>query len=206
MRRIVERLGAAREAAGWDMNISVDCHMCYDVPSAITLAQELAPLKLKWLEDPTPVINVDAVRQVREKSPVPICVGEMFTAEQFRNYIAASACDILHPDVLFAGGLLETSKIAQLADLHHLPVALHNNSSSVGVVAAAHLAASVPNLLGMEYHFYDARWIGELADRGGRPLLEKGHLLLGDEPGLGLTLDEEVCRQHLAPGEVYFGN
>ncbi len=205
MRAVVERLSVARDAVGWDMNISADCHMCYDVPTSIALANELAPLKLKWLEDPTPVMNQDAVRQIRSKSPIPICVGEMFTADQFRSWVGNEACDIIHPDVLFTGGLTETAKIAELANLHHIPIALHNNSSSVGVVAASHVAAATANFIGMEYHFIKADWIGKIAWRGGRPLIEKGHVVLGDEPGLGLTLNEDVCRAHLAEGETYFG-
>jgi galactonate dehydratase len=205
MRSIVERLTVVREAVGWDMNISVDCHMCYDVPTAIVLANELAPLKLKWLEDPTPVLNHDAVKQVREKSPIPICVGEMFNVDMFRTYIANQACDIIHPDVLFSGGLHETARIASLADMHHLPMALHNHSSSVGVIASAHVAAAAPNFLGLEYHFFNAKWIGEIAHRGGKPLIENGHIVLGDEPGLGITLNEDVCKKHLADGEKYFG-
>ncbi len=205
VRAVVERLTAVREAVGWDMNIAVDCHMAYDVPTAITIANELAPLKLKWFEDPTPVMNMDAVKQIREKSPIPICVGEMFTADQFRAWIANGACDIIHPDVLFSGGLTETTKITELANLHHLPMALHNHSSSVGVIASAHVAAAASNFIGMEYHFFNAKWIGEIAYRSGRPLIEKGHLVLGEEPGLGISLNEDVCREHLAEGETYFG-
>ena len=202
--RMVERLTAVREAVGWDMEISVDGHMQYDVQSAIRLAYELAPLRLKWFEDPTPIVNPDACAAIREKSPIPICVGEVFVAEQFRLFIDRGACDMIHPDILFAGGLHETRKIADYADLNYLPMAMHNNSCALGVIACAHVAAASPNFIGLEYHFHDAPWIGQIADRGGLPLFEDGHIVLTDEPGLGLTLNEAVCRQHLMPGEALF--
>ena len=204
MSRIVERITAAREAVGWEMEISVDGHMHYDVNSAIRLANELAHLKLKWFEDPTPIVNPDACAMVREKSPIPICVGEMFTAEQFRLFIDRQATDIIHPDILFSGGLHETRKIAEYADLHYIPMAMHNNSCALGVIACAHVAAASPNFTGLEYHFHDAPWIGQVVERGGRPLFEDGHIVLTDEPGLGVTLNEDVCGAHLAPGEELF--
>lgn len=202
--RIVERLTAVREAAGWDMEIAIDGHMQYDVQSAIRVAQALAHLKLKWFEDPTPVVNPDACAAIRAKSPIPICLGEVFVAEQFRLFIDRGACDMIHPDILFAGGLTETRKIADYADLNYIPMAMHNNSCAVGIIACAHVAAASPNFIGLEYHFHDAPWIGQIADRQGRPLFEDGHVVLSDEPGLGLTLNNEVCQQYLASGEQLF--
>jgi len=103
--RIVERLEMVRKTTGPDFEVCVDCHMQYNVPDAIRVANALAHLHLLWLEDPTPITNPDSCAMVREKSPVPICVGEMFIAEQFRLFIERRACDILHPDVLFCGGM-----------------------------------------------------------------------------------------------------
>src|SRR5712692_6140004 len=112
MNAMIRRLSAAREAAGDDAEIMVDGHMYYDVPDAIRLAGELAPLKVSWFEYTTPITNPDAMAAVREKSPVPICTGEMFTREQFHLFLDHRAVDIVHPDVVFCGGLHEARKIA----------------------------------------------------------------------------------------------
>jgi L-alanine-DL-glutamate epimerase-like enolase superfamily enzyme len=183
--------------------VAADCHRQYNVPSAIRLAQELASLRLRWLEDPTPFVNPDALVAVREKSAIPICVGEDFTAEEFRLFVDRGACDIIHPDVLFTGGLHEAHKIADYADLHYLPMAMHNNGSSLVTMAAAHVAAASRNFVGLEYHFADAPWLCELAERGA-PLFEDGHLTLTDAPGLGVVLNEAICRRYLAVGEALF--
>ena len=203
LNRIVERMTAVREEVGWEMEIAVDCHMHYDVVAAVRLANELAPLKLIWLEDPTPITNPDAVAQVREKSPIPVCVGEMFTAEQARLFIDRRACDIIHPDVLFTGGLYETRKIADYADLNYIPMALHNNGGAVATIAAAHVASATPNFIGLECHFQGAPWVERLVVRG-RPLFEDGYLQLTDRPGLGFDLDQDACREYLADGETLF--
>ena len=201
--RIVERLETVRRATGPDFEICVDCHMQYNVPDAIRVANALAHLKLLWLEDPTPITNPDSCAQVRAKSPVPICVGEMFIAEQFRLFVDRGACDILHPDVLFCGGLHELRRIADYAELHHLPVAFHGNGGALATIAAAHAGVASRNFLGLEYHFIETPWLGEYVRRDG-PLFRDGHVELTDAPGLGVELDREVCRRHLAPGEALF--
>ena len=126
--------------------------MHYNATDAIRLANELAPLRLSWLEDPCPITNPDSCASVRAKSPIPICVGEMFIAEQFRTFIDQKACDIIHPDVMFSGGLHETRRIADYAELHHLPMAMHGNGGCLATIAAAHVAAASRNFIGLEYH------------------------------------------------------
>jgi L-alanine-DL-glutamate epimerase-like enolase superfamily enzyme len=128
----------------------------------------------------------------------------MFIAEQFRLFIDRKACDIIHPDVIFAGGLHETCKIADYADLHHLPMAMHSNGGSLATIAAAHVAAASRSFLGLEYHFFETEWAGKYVRRIGAPLFQDGYLPLTDAPGLGVELDEEVCGQNLAPGESLF--
>ena len=84
-----------------------------------------------------------------------------------------------------------------------LPTCTFPNSSALGVVASAHVAAASRGFIGLEYHFFDAPWIGQVLDRG-RPLFEDGHVVLDDTPGLGGVLDERVCGEHLAAGERLF--
>ena len=204
LRLIVERLTAVRETAGWEVDVCIDCHMHYNVPDAIRLAQELAPLKLTWMEDPTPIINPDAVAAIRAKSPIPICLGEMFTTEQFRLFIDRGAMDILHPDVLFAGGIFETHRIGQYAEVHYLPMALHGNGGSLATIAAAHVAAATRNFLAMENHSLDVPFWQDLVNGIEKPIINKGFIKVPDTPGLGVTLNDDVVKQHLLRGTEYF--
>ncbi len=201
--RIVERLAIVRETVGPDFELCVDLHCQYNVPDAIRLAYALAPLNLLWLEDPTADLDLDACVAVRSRSPIALCLGEMFIAEQFRLFVDHGAVDILHPDVMFCGGMHEMRRIADYADLHRLPLAMHGNGGAIATIAAAHVAAASRNFLGLEYHFIETPWIGSVVRRD-RPLFEDGHVALTDAPGLGIELDEEVCRSVLAPGETLF--
>jgi L-alanine-DL-glutamate epimerase-like enolase superfamily enzyme len=109
----------------------------------------------------------------------------------------------MHPDVLYAGGLAEARRIGTLADLWYTPVAFHDNGGAIATIASAHVASTMAGSLGMEYHFFDATWVGTIARRD-VPLLQDGGVSLTDAPGLGLELDQDICQQYLAPGEAIF--
>jgi L-alanine-DL-glutamate epimerase-like enolase superfamily enzyme len=200
---MVHRLGLVRKTVGPDFELCVDLHRVYSVPDAIRVAKALEPLNLLWLEDPTPHTNPDSVAQVRSKSPIPICIGEMFTIDEFRTFIDRQALDILHPDILFCGGLHEMKRISDYGDVHHLPTAMHGNGGALATVAAAHAAAACRNFLGLEYHFIETPWISQYVRRD-VPMFRDGYVPVTDAPGLGVELDLEVCRRHLAPGESLF--
>ena len=200
-----ERLAAVREVAGPDAEIALDGHMSFDVETAIRLAKRLEPLNLKWFEDPVPILNFDAQKRVRDESPIPICAGEMLVPDQFREMIDRKAVDIVHPDLLFVGGLHEGKKVADYADMNAIPLAIHNNGSAMNTIAEAHLAAACPNFIGLEYHFWDAKWIGQVVRREGVPTFdEQGFVPLTDAPGFGVEIDLDIARRYLAPGESLF--
>jgi galactonate dehydratase len=205
VRLTYERLAAVREVAGPDAEISLDGHMSFDVETAIRLAKTLEPLNLKWFEDPVPILNFDAQKRVRDESPIPICAGEMLVPDQFREMIDRRAVDIIHPDLLFVGGLHEGKKVADYADMNAIPLAIHNNGSAMNTIAEAHLAAACPNFIGLEYHFWDAKWIGQVVRREGVATFdEDGFVPLTDAPGYGVEIDLEIARRYLAAGETLF--
>lgn len=201
--RTYERLEVVRKTAGPDFEICVDCHMQYNVPDAVRLANALEPLNLLWLEDPTPLSNPDTCAQVRAKSPIAIAVGETLIAEQFRVFIDHGAMDILHPDILYCGGVHELRRIADIGDLAHLPLAIHGNGGGLATIAAAHVAAASRNFLGLEYHFIETPWIANFVKRD-VPLFSDGHVPLSNAPGLGVELDGEICRKYFSEGEKLF--
>ena len=142
---------------------------------------------------------------MRDESSIPICAGEMLIPDQFREMIDRRAVDIIHPDVLFVGGLHEGKKVADYADLNGIPMAIHNNGSAMNTIAEAHLAAASANFIGLEYHFWDAKWIGEVVRREGvADLRREGFVPLTDAPGFGVEIDETIARRYLAPGESLF--
>jgi L-alanine-DL-glutamate epimerase-like enolase superfamily enzyme len=102
----------------------------------------------------------------------------------------------------------ELRRIADYADLHRLPLAMHGNGGALAAIAAAHVAAASRNFLGLEYHFIETPWLSQYVRRvgagAGVGLFEAGHIRLWDAPGLGIELDEQVCRANLRRGESLF--
>jgi len=202
---MVEVVAAVREAVGPEIMVAMDCHWKYSVNDAIKLAQALEPYDLLWLEDPVPPENIDAQAKVSAATRTPICTGEnLYRKYGFRDLIEKQAVEIIAPDIPKMGGLMEAKKVADHADTYYIPVAPHNVASPVGTVAAAHVCAAMSNFLVIEYHAHDVEWWGELVD--GEMPITKGFIPLTHQPGHGLTLNDDVARQHLKPGTTFFGD
>ena len=202
--RMIQLVEMVTRAAGKDVAVAVDVHTRLDVPSAIRLVQDLAPYHLMWIEEPVPPENIDAMREVKAHSRVPICAGEnLYLRHGFRDLIEKQAVDIVMPDLPKCGGLSDGRKIANLAEMYYIPFAPHNVSSPIGTRASAHVCASVPNFLVLEWHWnerpYWSTIIKEKTD-----IIKNGYIELSDRPGIGVELDEEVAQKYQWPGTTWF--
>ena len=198
-------IAAAREAVGVDTDIAVDCHWRYNPCDVVKVARELEPFRLLWLEDPVPPENVAALKEVNAKVGVAIATGEnLFLFEGFQEIIAQHAVSVVTPDLQKVGGLAVAQSIAQFADVHSMPVAPHNISSPVGTLAAAHFCASTPNFLALEFHASAVPFWDDLVTGLPHPLIQGGFIRLPEQPGLGVTLNEEVARRYARKGEAFF--
>jgi galactonate dehydratase len=202
--RMVQLVDMVTRAAGKDVAVAADLHTRLDVPSAIRLVRDLAPYHLLWLEEPLPPENIDALREVKAHSTVPICVGEnLYLRFAFRELFEKRAADIVMPDLLKCGGLSDGRKIANLAELYYVPFAPHNVSSPIGTMATAHVCASIPNFLILEWHWNERPYWTTIIKQK-QDIIKNGYIELTDRPGIGVDLDEEVARQHQYPGTTWF--
>jgi L-alanine-DL-glutamate epimerase-like enolase superfamily enzyme len=203
-RQWIRILEAIRKAVGDDIDLSVDCHWEYNTRDALKFAQMVEPLNLFFLEDPTPPENPDAMARITAATRTPIATGEnLYTRQQFRPYIEKQACDIVQPDTQKTGGLLETKRIGDLADLYYLPMCIHNYGSPVGALGSGHVGMASRSFLQLESNSVDIPWWTNIVEWEG-PLYTNGFLTVPDKPGLGVNLNEEVCRAHLVPGTRFF--
>jgi galactonate dehydratase len=194
---MVGQVSAIRAAVGDDIDLAIDMHARFDVPSAIRAARALEPFDLMWLEEPVPPENLAALAEVRRSTSVPICAGEnLYTRYPFLELFRADAVDVVMPDVAKFGGLSEGRRVAELAELHYLPFAPHNVSGPLGTVAAAHLCAALPNFTVLEYHALDLDYFEDLATYAGGPVVNDGHVVLTDAPGFGIEVDIEALARH----------
>lgn len=184
---------AVRDAVGPDIELLIEGHGRLDVPTAIAMAHELAPFRPFFFEEPIPPDSIDAMAEVRRRSPIPIATGErLYEPQKFQELLAKEAADYLQPDVCHVGGLSEARRIAYLAHMHFKPIAPHNPMGPVGNAMTLHVAASIPNFAMLETMATDVPWRAEIVPDEELTLTD-GWMGIPDRPGLGVTIDEEAC-------------
>jgi len=189
-----QRVRAVRMAVGQDMDICLDYHGRSFSPSeAIRMAAAVEPYNIFFLEEPALSEYPDSLVEVKAKTSIPIAAGERaVTRDSMRQLIEKRAVHIIQPEPTANGGILETVRMAAVADLHHIAVAPHHACSPVALLACAHIDASIPNFLIQECNVD----LGTPLARDifiDPPRIVNGYLELPQRPGLGIELNEEAA-------------
>lgn len=199
-REAAELTALIRETAGPDIEILIDAHGRFDVPTAIRLCRALEEAgQIDWFEEPVPVESYHALRQVREKVSAAISVGErLHTRWEVVPILEKELADYLMPDVTWTGGISELKKIATLAEAYYVPVSPHDASGPINVTAGAHVMMTVPNFYRIETGDCDLSHYDRLIER---PVDNSGgRIHLGREPGLGITMNLDYLRANMIDG------
>jgi L-alanine-DL-glutamate epimerase-like enolase superfamily enzyme len=196
---------AAREAVGMEIPLSMDHLGHLGVNSIIRLGKAYEKFNLSWMEDVIPWQYTDMLAHITAESPTPILTGEdIYLKEDFIKLCEKHAVSKIHPDISTSGGILETHKIGERAMEYGVPMAMHYAGTPVGAMASVHCAAATANFLACENHSLDVPFWQDLVDGIEKPIINKGFIKVPDKPGLGVTLNDEVCKQHLRPNTQYF--
>ncbi|MEO8660483.1 MAG: mandelate racemase/muconate lactonizing enzyme family protein [Bryobacteraceae bacterium] len=195
MREGLAPLEKIRERLGDTIDVAMEFHGYWNLPSGIKIAQALEPLSPMWLEEMLPQDNLAAYAELSAATSLPLCLSErLMTRWGFRELIENRAAGIIMPDICWCGGISEAKKIASMAETYYLPVAPHNCGGPVLHMASAHLAANLVNLFIMETVRRNY-----LEDHEGivtAILLPKnGVLPLPPGPGLGIELDPQMLKR-----------
>ena len=194
----VARVRAVREAVGPAVDLMVDMSAELTTDAIIELGRRLEPFGLFFLEEPVDPFDVDALKKVSEHVHVPIAVGErLYTRYGFRRILELHAADVLQPDIGTAGGILETKKIAAMAEAYNMRVQPHNCAGPVSTAAALQLDACITNFLIQELYPYRIPEHYQLVDRAPELEVRHGTVPISDRPGLGVELVEERVRPFL---------
>jgi galactonate dehydratase len=196
-REAAELTALIRETAGPDIEILIDAHGRFDVPTAIRLCNSLEEAgKIDWFEEPCPPESVEALRQVREKVNVPISWGERgHTKWDFVPILEKRLADYIMPDVTWTGGITELKKISALCEAFYIPVSPHDAAGPINVVAGAQVMMTVPNFYKLETSEWNLSKYNPLIDK---PLdNSNGSLKLNKAPGLGIEMNREYLAAHV---------
>ncbi|MEM7506017.1 MAG: mandelate racemase/muconate lactonizing enzyme family protein [Pseudomonadota bacterium] len=183
-----------REAVGDKADLLFGTHGQFTVSGAKRMARRLEPYDPLWFEEPIPPDMPERMAEVASYTSVPIATGErLSTKYEFSRVLACSAASILQPALGRVGGLLEAKKIAAMAEPYYAQMAPHLYAGPVEGAANVHLAACIPNFLILESI---ERWDGFHGEIISGITWENGYVLPPTEPGLGITLNEELARAH----------
>jgi galactonate dehydratase len=202
-----DQLAAVREAVGPKIDICVDMHGRYDLNTALAISRRVEPLNLLWLEEPIPADNVEAYRLISQETSTPIAAGEnIYLAYGFRKLLEIGGVEAVMPDLQKCGGLGEGQRIANLANLYYIPFAPHMVASFLGAMACAHVCASVPNFLIMEWqsYFHTTPMFREIVTFDEGDWVKDSFVTVSNKPGIGVDLNIEACKKYALKDVPFF--
>ena len=182
---------AARDEAGPEMDIFVECGEKLSLRTAPLAAQALLPYRPGWFEEPIPCENAKAMVELQRILPVSIATGErLVTRWEYRELLEGQGCRIIQPDLTHCSGITEVKRICMMADTYYISVAPHNSAGPIGTLAALHLAAAIPNFYILEQMEEERSMRDSICTEPLR--FENGSFALPTGPGLGTDLKLDV--------------
>jgi galactonate dehydratase len=193
--KLVERcMAAIRDAVGPEAGIAVDGHWRFNPPAAIKIAKAIEPYDPLFLEEPCLSDNDEALAKVRQATTIPLATGERgYTRWAFWNMLKNNLVDIIQADICHSGGILESRKIAAMAEPTGVMMAPHNPNGPVSLAATVQFAACTPNFLITE----SVHTRNDVAHRVVKEPLKvvDGHIPIPTAPGLGIELDFDAIAE-----------
>jgi L-alanine-DL-glutamate epimerase-like enolase superfamily enzyme len=186
----LDRVMAVRRLVGPSVGILVDANQKWFPPEVVRRIRLLEQADLFWLEEPTLSDDVDGHIRIRQRTPVPVAVGEsLYTKYQFADWITRGACDYIQPNVHRVGGITEFMKIVKMAESHNVPVAPH-----FGMELVAHLGCAAPNVISFEG--LRGAGLSEMGIVEEPVVVTDGRVRPSQRPGHGVRFKRDVLDRH----------
>jgi len=195
LRQSLSCIRAVIEAVGDEVEILVEGHGRFNIPTAIRIAQAIEEFDITWFEEPVPPCNLTALAEVKNRVRVPIAAGErIYTRWEYQRFFELKCADYVQADISHVGGIGEVKKIAAQAEANHIGICPHNPSGPVANAATLQIAASTPNFYLLETMAVDVPWRKEICIE--QVQFIDGRMHIPDLPGLGIDLNEEAIAEH----------
>ena len=201
-KKVEAKVRAVREAVGDDFSIAIDGHGRLNPVNAMEMAKRIEPYGIMFFEEPVLPEYPEAMAEIRRVAKIPIATGErLFTRYPFRDLLTRQAVDVVQPDICTVGGIMETHKIATMAEAFYVSIAPHNPLSPLSTVVCLHHDSVAPNFL-----------IQEIAGNPGREhilttsaeVVQDGYMVPPPGPGWGVELNEDFLRASPPEGDGTF--
>jgi galactonate dehydratase len=190
--RGLEPFRKIRAAVGSAMDIMVEFHSLWDVPTAHWILRALEEFEPYWYEDPVRPDSPSALAQVARSTRVRVAAGETLAGRRaFRELLDREAAQVIIVDLSWCGGISEARKIGALAETYGIPVTPHDCTGPVVLTASTHLSLHLPNAPVQEtVRAYYTGWYRELVTA--LPTIENGSIRPPEGAGLGTALRPDV--------------
>jgi L-alanine-DL-glutamate epimerase-like enolase superfamily enzyme len=190
-----------RGVIGYEIPLAIDHFGHLGIDDCVKLCRRIEKYNIAWAEDMIPWQLTSQYARLSAATTVPICTGEdIYLKENFKPLLEAGGVQIIHPDILSSGGILENKKIGDMAQEYGVAMAIHMAESPVSAMACAHSAAATENFLVCENHSVDSDWWDGIVTGAPEKIVENGYIKVPDKPGLGPDdYNDEVLREHLHP-------
>ena len=189
--RGLEPFRKIRERVGYRMEIMAELHGMWNIPSVVRIVKALEEYEPYWVEDVTTPDNVEGLRQVQDRTHLPVLGSETLAgAEAYRPMLSSGAIRILMFDTTFVGGFTEARRVMSLAESHKVPATPHDCNGPVNLFAGIHLCMHAPNAFIQETtRAFIHEVYGRVVDR--LPHIENGVAFAPEDPGIGTALRED---------------
>ena len=199
----VDIIRAVRDAVGPTVDLLIEGHCRFNVPTSVEFAEAIHQFRPAWFEEPVPHTNINAMVEVARRSPVPIATGESLSnKQQFAELLKYDVVNIIQPEPLNLGGLFNARIVAGMADAHFAVIAPHSAQGPVCSAACVQLNASIPNFFIHEiFDEFNEPWEREIVTN--HVEVVNGYIEVPERPGLGVDLNLEEIRKHPYQQENY---
>ena len=208
VQEVVDRVASIRNKVGYDLEIGVDFHGRVHKPMAKVLAKELEAYKPMFLEEVVLPENEEHFAEIAQHVSTPLATGErLYTRWQFKNIFKQGAIDIIQPDVALVGGILETKKIAAMAEAYDMAVAPHAPYGPIALAATLQVDACTPNVFIQEQslgiHYNKGFDLLDFVKNKEMFQYKDGFVELPTKPGLGIEMDEDFVKEIAQEGLIW---
>lgn len=194
LRRAIECVEAVAGAVGGKVDLLIEGHGRFNVPTAVRIGKELERFKVMWFEEPLPPDNLRELAEVKRRIGVPVAAGErLYSRWDYNRFFDEQCADFVQVDVTHCG-IMEARKIAAMAECRYIPFCPHNPSGPIANAATLQLAACTPNFLILETMSSDVAYRGEVTTEAVG--FAGGLMRIPTAPGLGIDLNPEAIAAH----------
>lgn len=195
--RDVELVRRTHERLGRSAKIRIDPNEAWSAGTAVRILRRMAPATIEYVEQPTPMHDIDALAHVRAASGVPVGANQAsWGAHPILEIVKRGAADVIMSDTHQDGGLLPMKKVLALCETAGLPYVNHSfNVTALNITGHLHVMSTSPICylpVGGHPDYLADDYVEPIDYSGGFIDLPRG-------PGLGLEIDhDKLARFHQA--------